>query len=515
MATEPQSSESDESPHADAPDAYDDLLDRYRQVTYLQDAGMVLSWDQQVMMPEEGTPARSKQQSALSSVGHEKLTADAVGDALADLEGADLTEEQAAVVREVRREYEREAAVPKDLVERISEETSSALPVWEQAREDSEWEQFAPQVETLLDLKREYAEHIDPDADPYAVLFADYEPCLDLEVADRVLTRLREELVPIIDAIAESDATLAADAFDGEFDPDVQEEVARDALSELGYPWERGRLDRSTHPFSTGNQFDARVTTRFKPEDPVDALSSTIHEFGHATYTLGLPETEYGTPLGSHRGLSVHESQSRLWENHVGRSAAWWEHFLPTFTDHFPESEDLTPRDAYEAANQVYDDNLIRVEADELTYHMHIVLRYEIEQDLVHGDLDVAEVPQVWNDRMEEYLGIRPETDAEGCLQDIHWSHGSFGYFPTYSLGSVMAAQLYAAAEEDIDDLDGKIRDGNVEPLQDWLTENVHRHGARYETNDLLEEATGEGLTADYFLDYVREKYGALYDLEL
>jgi len=518
MATEQQPSDADadsDGPHADAPDVYHDLLDRYRRVSYLNDAGMLLSWDQQVMMPEGGTPARSKQQSALSSVQHEKLTADAVGDLLDDLDGADLTAQQSAVVREVRREYEREAAVPGDLVERISEETSNALPVWEQAREESEWEQFAPQVETLLDLKRQYAEHIDPDADPYAVLFADYEPCLDLEVADRVLTRLREELVPIIDAIADSDVRLAEDAFDDEYDPDTQEAVAREALDALGYPADHGRLDRSTHPFSTGNQFDARVTTRFDPENPVDALSSTIHEFGHATYTLGLRRDEYGTPLGDHRGLSVHESQSRLWENHVGRSAAWWEQFLPTFAEQFPSATDLSPRDAYEAANQVYDDNLIRVEADELTYHMHIVLRYEIEQDLVHGDLDVDEVPQVWDDKMEEYLGIRPETDAEGCLQDIHWSHGSFGYFPTYSLGSVMAAQLYAAAEDDIDDLDGKIRNGNFEPLHDWLTENVHRHGARYETNDLVEEATGEAFTADYFLDYVREKYGALYDLDL
>jgi carboxypeptidase Taq len=309
--------------------------------------------------------------------------------------------------------------------------------------------------------------------------------------------------------------TLAEDAFDDEYDPDTQEDLARDALDELGYPWERGRLDRSTHPFSTGTQFDARVTTRFDPENPVDALSSTVHEFGHATYTLGLRDDEYGTPLGSHRGLSVHESQSRLWENHVGRSEAWWEYFLPTFQERFPSAADLSPRDAYEAANQVYDDNLIRVEADELTYHMHIVLRYEIEQDLVHGDLDVEEVPSVWNDKMEEYLGLRPETDAKGCLQDIHWSHGSFGYFPTYTLGSVMAAQLYAAAEDDIDDLNGKVRRGEFDDLHDWLTENVHRHGARYETNDLVKEATGEEFTADYFLDYVREKYGALYDLDL
>ena len=516
MATEQQPSDAaDDDPHAGAPEAYQDLLERYRQVTYLGSAGMVLSWDQQVMMPDAGTPARSKQQSVLSSVGHEKLTADAVGEALDELEGADLTDEQAAVVREIRREYEREEAVPKDLVERISEETSNALPVWEQAREESDWSQFAPQVETLLDLKRQYAEHIDPDADPYAVLFADYEPHLDLDVADRVLTRLREELVPIIDAIAESEADLATDAFGGEYDPEEQEALSREALTELGYDWDRGRLDVSTHPFTAGNQFDARVTTRFDPEKPLDALASTVHEFGHATYTLGLPDSEFGTPLGSDRGLSVHESQSRLWENHVARSEEWWDFFLPRFQEQFPSTSDLTPRQAYEGANQVHDDNLIRVEADELTYHMHIILRYEIEQDLVHGDLAVEDVPGAWNEKMAEYLGVRPETDAQGCLQDIHWSHGSFGYFPTYTLGSVLAAQLFAAAEEDIDDLRGKIGRGEFDDLHDWLTEHVHRHGAQYETNELVKRATGEEFTADYFLDYVREKYGDLYDLDL
>jgi carboxypeptidase Taq len=345
------------------------------------------------------------------------------------------------------------------------------------------------------------------------VLFAEYEPCLPLARAESILDDLRETLVPLIEEIRASDADLATDAFAGSYDTDTQESLSRDVLELLGYDFERGRLDVSTHPFTAGNQFDCRITTRFDESDPLGALTSTIHEFGHAYYALGLPQEHFGTPLGEDRDLSVHESQSRLWENHVGRSEAFWELLLPTVEEAFPQAESISPRAAYEAANGVHEENYIRVEADELTYHLHILVRFEIERELIGGDLAVAEVPDRWNELSEAYLGITPPTDAMGCLQDIHWSHGSFGYFPTYSLGSVMAAQLYAAAEDDIDDLDERIRAGEFDALGDWLREHVHRHGQRYETDDLVEAATGAPLSADAFGEYVRRKYGELYDL--
>ncbi|MFB6129775.1 MAG: carboxypeptidase M32 [Salinigranum sp.] len=500
----------------EAPDAYARLVRKVKRINNVGAASEVLSWDQEVMMPEGGTPARAQQLSTLSGLQHELLTEDELGDLLDELDGEDLDGERAAVVREVRREYERAVRVPTELIEEISTTTSESLPVWERAREEDDWSAFAPYVEKLVDLKRQYAEHIDPDEDPYAVLFADYEPYLPLSRAEEILEELRETLVPMIAEIRESETPITTDAFAsrGPYDVDEQEELVRRALTLLGYPWERGRLDTSSHPFSTGNQFDARLTTRFKPDDPIDALTSTIHEFGHATYTLGLPEADYGTPLGEHRGLAVHESQSRLWENHVGRSKPFWELFLPTLVEYFPQAEEVTVEGAYESVNEVAEDNVIRVEADELTYHLHIILRFEIERALVSGDLDVADVPEVWNDKMEEYLGVRPESDAEGCLQDIHWSHGSFGYFPTYSLGSVLAAQLFAAAERDVVDLEAKIRAGEFDPLREWLTENVHRYGQRYETNELVRKATGEDFSADAFVDYVTGKYGDLYGLD-
>ncbi len=497
---------------SDDPEAYEALLDRARRWNAVGSAAGVLGWDQQVMMPEGGTPARSKQLSTLSSVKHDMLTDEETGDLLDDLAETDLTDDQAAVVREIRRDYERADAVPVDLVEKISETSSEALPAWEEAKAEDDFETFAPYLQKHVELKRKYAEHIDPDRDPYEVLFEDYEPCLSIDRAEAILEELRETLVPMIDAIRESDVDLAVDTFEGSFPTDEQEALSRDALELVGYDFSRGRLDVSSHPFTSGNQFDCRVTTRFDESDPLGAIGSTIHEFGHAQYNLGLPKDEWGTPLGESRDLSVHESQSRLWENHVGRSRAFWELFLPTFKERFPDTADATVEDAYEAANQVYEDNFIRVEADELTYHLHIIVRFEIERDLIRGDLAVEDVPEVWNDKYEEYLGIRPETDAEGCLQDIHWSHGNFGYFPTYSLGSVMAAQLFAAAEDGIDDVDAAVADGEFDPLHEWLSANVHRHGSRYETNELVEHATGEPFTADAFIEYVESKYGALYN---
>ncbi|MFC6720779.1 carboxypeptidase M32 [Halobacteriaceae archaeon SHR40] len=491
------------------PDVYEQFLDHVRRYNYLGDAGSVLGWDQQVMMPPGGTPARSKQSSTLSTLQHELLTDEQLGEWLGELDGA-VDDEKQAVVREVRRDHERANRVPEDLVERISEASSEALPVWEEAKEEADFSLFEETLAELVELRREYAEAIDPDRDPYEVLVEDYEPYLDIETIEEILGQLRSELPALVEAISECEKTVA-DPFEGEYDEERQEPLVRDALDTVGYDWDRGRLDTAPHPFSTGTQFDARVTTRFTPDDPLDALSSTIHEYGHASYTLGLPDEEYGTPLGESRDMTVHESQSRLWENHVGRSAEFWHFFAPAVEEHL--GVETTPQALYESANEVYDDNPIRVEADELTYHMHIVVRFEIERDLIRGDLDVSDVPQVWNDKMDEYLGIRPENDARGCLQDIHWAHGNFGYFPTYSLGSVLAAQLFEAASSEIDGVTDQIESGEFEQLSEWLTREIHQHGCRYTTPELIRSATGEELTADYFLSYAEDKYGELYGI--
>ena len=482
--------------------SYDELVERVRKISNVGHAAGVLRWDQEVMMPEGGTPARSQQLSTLSSVRHDLLTDDRTGELLDAAEPED--DEERAVMREVRREYERATRVPNELVEEISEVTSEAHPVWAKAKEADDFDEFAPTLERLVELKREYADQVNPGVPRYEALFEEFEPYLGLDTAERVLSTLRDELVPLVDDVLAS-----------EFSPeplpsveeDAQEEVVHDALDALGYDWERGRLDVAPHPFSTGTQFDARVTTRYS-EDPLDALTSTVHEFGHATYTLGLPQDEYGTPLGEARDLTVHESQSRFWENHVARTRAFWEFFADRFNE--TTGEEVTPQRAYEAANTVEERNPIRVEADELTYHSHILLRFEVERALIEGDIEVDEVPEVWNEKHEEYLGFRPDTDAEGALQDIHWSHGSFGYFPTYSLGSVLAAQVDAAVRDEID-VNERVRDGEFDGIRGWLREEIHTYGKQYETDELVRRATGEDLSAEPFVEYAQEKYGELY----
>ncbi|ERG96282.1 carboxypeptidase M32 [Haloquadratum walsbyi] len=499
-------------------DAYATLCEQYEHVSNIQHARGVLSWDQQVTMPEDGTPARTAQLSALSTVAHDALTNDIIADTLETLRANSdsLSSDQKATVREIRRKHERATAVPESLIAEMSETASEALPVWESAKADDDFDAFAPYLQRHVELNREYADCIDSTRDPYAVLLEEFEPYLSLDHVESVLRTIRETLVPLIDEIRASETTLATDAFttQGTYSSANQEALCRDVLTTLGYPWERGRLDTAPHPFSMGTSFDARVTTRFDETDPLGSVFSTIHEFGHASYTLGLSDDAYATPLGEDRDLSVHESQSRLWENHVGRSRAFWDVLLSQMNEHFPQTDSLSVREAYEAANQVYEDNLIRVNADELTYHLHVLIRYEIERALIDGDIDVAEVPAIWNNKYEEYLGIQPETDAEGCLQDIHWSHGNIGYFPTYSLGSAMAAQLYTAAEESIADLDGKIAAGSFDELREWLRRNVHQHGARYQTDELIKQATGSSFTADAFVSYVSKKYASLYSLD-
>lgn len=492
--------------------AFTELLDRYESVVALGDTEELLGWDQQVVMPTGGTPARSRQRSTLSTVRYDRLTDPQIGTLISTIEAETLDPAQRAAMREIRRLHERQAAVDRDLIAERSEASSKALEIWQEAREQEDFSVFVPILERQVELAREYAAQIDPDRDPYAVLFEEYEPSLGLETAERVLQRLKDELVPRIEAIRDSDRSLP-DPFSDPVEPAVQEELARDALDWLGYDWDRGRLDTAPHPFSTGTQFDARVTTRFDPDDPLSSLLSTIHEFGHARYTLGLPDDAYGSPLGQHRGLTVHEANSRLWENHVGRSRSFWRAFVDRVAERVPAIESGDAERLYRAANRVDPDNLIRVDADELTYHLHIILRFEIERELIAGELDVAAVPRAWNDKMEAYLGVRPENPTEGALQDIHWSHGNFGYFPTYSLGSVLAAQLHDAARAALPELGASIAAGEPGPLADWLETEIHAHGRRYRTGELVERSTGRPLTVEPFVEYIDAKYGDLYGI--
>jgi len=500
---------------ADAPPPYREFIDRVEQLTYLNQAGTHLYWDEQVMMPEGGTPARSRQRSALSSLRHERLADERMGTLLTQLADEDLTQTQAAIVREVRREYDEATRLPDDLTAEMDRAESAAQPKWRAAREANDYETFRPALERVVDLRKQYANHIDPGSPHFEVLFRSgefSEPYLDFTVAERVMERLRDELVPLLDRIRDSEVDLTLEAFDVRIDTETQMAICRDALDVLGFDWEHGRFDAGPYHFSSGNPWDSRVTTQLHEDDWLGGVMRTLHEFGHTVNTWGLPKDQFGTPLCSPVSHAMSESQSRFWENNVGKTKGFWELFLPKLKSRVPQFDDVTIEEAYRAANRITWDNFVRYEADELTYHLHVMVRWDVERELLDGDLDAADIPHRWNEKMEEYLGIRPDTLADGCLQDIHWSVGSISSFQNYTLGSVFAAQLQYAMEQDIGDLNDRVRKGDVDVVRRWLHDNIHQRGSQYPTDELIEIATGEPFTADYFLEYVTEKYERLYE---
>lgn len=481
--------------------AYAQLLERVRRMSALRDAAEVLGWDQQVVMPPAGTEARGAQLAALSASMHELLVAPETGRLLAEAEREATDEGARAVLREVRFAYDRDTRVPMRLVEEISLAQARGYEAWVEARAKSDFGRFAPHLATLLDLKRRYAEHAAPDVPAYEALFQDYEFWIPLADARRDLLELRAGLKPLVEKAARQPEH--PDAFAGSWARGAQEALARRVVEMLGYDFARGRLDTSPHPFSAGGAHDARITTRYEDATPIPSLLGVVHEAGHALYMQGLPAEHMGTPLGDARDLVVHESQSRLYENHVGRSLPFWRRVVPMMRELFGHAP-ASAEDAWRSVNLVKP-SLIRVEADEVTYHMHIALRLEIEEALIAGKLPVSELPHRWDETMQRDLGLTPPDDAHGVLQDMHWSTGSFGYFPTYSLGSMLSAQLMEAYERG----GGSADDHRA--LLGWLRANVHAHGKRYKTGELVERATGRAPTPAAFLRYANEKYARMW----
>lgn len=484
--------------------AYARLVERVQRLTGLRDAAEILAWDQQTHMPPGGTPARAAQLAALSASMHDLLSSPETGRLLKDAEKKETDADHLAVLREVRFAYDRATKVPAELVQDTAEAQANGFEAWADARRRSDYKSFQPHLERLLDLRRQYAQHVAPGVPAYEALFQDFEPWVGLAESRANLTKLRDGLRPLIRQARERGARTPT-TFDGDWPVEKQAELCRRAVAMLGYDFHRGRLDVSPHPFSAGGAHDARITTRYDPKAPLAALLGAIHEAGHAMYMQGLPAEHMGTPLGDARDLIVHESQSRLWENNVGRSLPFWRKMLPILREVFPGAlPRATPEDAWRAASHV-EPTLIRVEADELTYHLHVALRFEIEEAMVAGRLPLDEVPHKWNDIMQRDLGVTPPDDAHGCLQDMHWSSASFGYFPTYSLGSMLSAQLMAAYER----AGGASDDYGA--LLTWLRANVHSQGKRWKTNDLIERATGKPLSPDDFLRYANEKYAKVW----
>lgn len=494
-------------------DSFEQLEDKVSTLINLENVGSVLSWDQEVMMPDKGVEARSAELSEISALRHDLLSSDKLSQLIEEAEKEDLDREKEAVLREVKKDHERARKVDEDLIQEISRLSAEVVDMWKEAKEKSEFGIVEEDLKELVELKKEYARQIDSDREPYKVLFEDFEPYMEFETVEHVLAKLKQELPELVEKIRDSEVELSEEVFKGDFPEEEQVELNREFLKDMGYDFDRGRFDTSEHPFTAGNQFDTRITTWFNEEDISESIFPSIHEGGHALYNQNLPRDRYGSPLGQSREFIIHESQSRLWENHVARSKPFWNYASNKLAKKFPEFEGVEPEKLYKAANVVDNENLIRVYADEVTYHLHILVRFELERDLINGNIEVEDLPELWNEKMEELLGIEPERDAEGVLQDIHWYKGSFGYFPTYSLGSVLSTQIFKTAEEDIDNLEDKITEGELQELNEWLRDKIHLRGKLLETEELVEEVTGKKPDAEDFLRHIREKYSNLYGI--
>ena len=489
------------------------------EITDLVRAAMLLEWDQETYMPPGGVQGRSEQLSTLLRLSHVRFTAGDVGRLLEDLgeelQDAPYDSTDASIVRVARRDYDQARRLSPELVADIARAGSVARPVWEKARKEADWSIFAPYFEKNVELNRRLADALGYKDRPYDALIDRSEPGMTTTQLEEIFAELKQAIVPLVAEISSNTDAVDDRVLYRGFDPDLQLAYALEVVKRLGYDLERGRQDISTHPFSTGfDPGDVRITTRVSRDFFNECLFGSIHESGHAMYSQGIGADIDRTPLWDGASPGVHESQSRLWENLVGRSQPFWRHFFPSLRKAFPESLLGVDETAfYRAVNKAHP-SYIRVEADEVTYNMHVLLRFELENELLEGTLKVKDVPEAWNSRFKQYLGLDVPNDREGALQDVHWSYVSFGIFPGYTLGNLIGAQLMEKVRAEMPDFDAQVERGHFEGLLGWLRQNVHRHGRKFTPNELLERATGRSLTAKPWIAYVQGKFGALYGLQ-
>jgi carboxypeptidase Taq len=493
---------------------YTELVSHFREFRMLESIGGLVGWDQHTYMPPHGAGHRAEQMGLLAKLGHEMLTSPRIGELLGQMGVAKLDETQSVNVREIKRVYDRAVKMPAKLVEEIAKTVSAAQNVWAEARKKNDFPAFAPWLDKIVGLKREEAKAVGYKDSPYDALLDEYEPGATAAEITRVFAELRADLVPLVAAIAASNKKPRKDILNREFPVDRQHIFGQAAAAAIGFDFQAGRLDTTVHPFCSGiGPGDCRLTTRYHPRELNQGLFGILHEAGHGIYDQGLDPAHFGTPAGSFVSLGIHESQSRLWENQVGRGRAFWEHFLPRLKQTFPGVVDDVSLDDFVFAVNNVEKSFIRVEADEATYNMHIILRFELEQALMTGDLKPIDVPAAWNEKFKSMLDLTPPDNAHGCLQDIHWSMGGLGYFPTYTLGNLYSAQFMAKARQDLGDLDADFRRGEFGRLKGWLNEKIHRPGQRYRPGELCKRVTGQPLSHKPLVAYLRGKYAPLYGI--
>lgn len=495
-----------------------ELKNRLAEISDLNSATAVLGWDQQTYMPPGGAAARAQQLATLSHIAHEKFIDDKVGCLLEDLHGyagsLPYDSDDASLIRVTKREYDKARKVPPALVSEIAQASARAFEAWRKAKAESKFDEFSPYLQRNLDLKKRYAECLGYTNRIYDPLLDQYEPGMKTSQVEAIFANLKEVIVPLVHSIG-SKSSMVDDSFLHQFfDERKQWDAGIEVARLFGYAFERGRQDRSPHPFTTTFSLDdVRITTRLASDYFPAGFFATMHETGHALYEQGIRHELGRTPLGEGASLGVHESQSRMWENLVGRSLPFWKFFMPRLQTFFPEQ--FGNKDAeqmYRAVNRVQP-SYIRVEADEVTYNLHIMVRFELENALLEGRVAIGDLPEAWNAKMEEYLDIAPPDDTRGVLQDVHWSYGSFGYFPTYSLGNFFAAQIFDQIKKDIPNINTHLEKGEFHYLLDWLHANLHTHGRKFTLDELAKKITGESLQIHSYITYLKSKFGEIYHL--
>lgn len=498
------------------PSTYEAFHSAVREIGQLGSIESLLDWDSETIMPEGGLSARAEQISLIATLAHERRTSPQLGEMLEQLQGHVDDPVEQTNVREMRRAYIRATKIPAELVTRLSKVSVIAKEAWGKARAASNFAAFAPHLVELVEIKRHIADLIGFKGERYDALMDEYEPGMTSVEVQKVFSAIRGPLSDFVRQIVHSPRKPDSSVLHRHFPRAAQEAFGRKIAETIGFDFKRGRLDVSKHPFCGGTgPADVRLTTRYYEDFFSPSVFGIMHEAGHGLYEQGLPEKHMFTPAGQAISLGIHESQSRMWENFVGRSLEFWEKMYPDCQRAFPEALGGVSLDVFHGAINTVQASLIRVEADEVTYNLHIILRFEIERDIISGRLEVRDVPAAWNAKMKELLGITPPDDAQGCLQDIHWSAGMFGYFPTYALGNLYGAQFFEAAQRAIPNLRDELRRGQYTPLLAWLRENIHQHGMHYQPVELVRRVTGEPLSVEPFLRYVRAKFGPIYGLNL
>jgi carboxypeptidase Taq len=491
---------------------YAELVALLKRAHLLGSVAELLSWDEQVNLPPDSAEQRAAQQAALAEVNHAALSNPRLGVLLDQLEAAraELSSDQRVVVAQARRDFDRATKLPADYVREKALQGSRGYHAWARAKKDSDFAGYAPILEKNLELAKREAAYLGWGDRAYDYMIDKHDPGMSAAVVDKLFTELKNELVPLVRKLAAWRVHPTSALLKG-FPVDGQRTFLRQVTEGIGFDYGHGRLDVSLHPFCSGTGADVRMTTRFKEDEPLDSLFSAIHETGHGLYEQGLPRGDYGTAIGMHAGMAAHESQSRLWENQIGRSHGFWTHFEPKFRALFPiQTSGVSSEGLYLAINAV-EPTLIRVDADEVTYNLHIILRFELEKKLFSGELAVRDLPAAWSAAAKELLGLEPANDREGVLQDVHWSDGAFGYFPSYCLGNMMAAQLWYRALALRPELEADFAKGDFSWMLGWLRENVHGWGRRGTALELMQKVTGEALSPKPLIRYLRERYGSLY----